>query len=109
MDLDQKRDRLFREYERGVRGPGELRVRFVELMLDAPDDMASMSLYRTAPDWFRKEFRSYVDSCSKNGFGNRWSAIGETRTMEEIDEDARRHGDILERLAPEILRHNRDE
>ena len=103
MEPEVKRNRLFAEYDRGVRGPGEVRVRFVEMLLDANDDNAALLLCHDLPVWFREQFRKHLNECQTSGFGRRWACIGDSRTMKEIESDAKRHGEILERLAPEIL------
>ena len=63
----------------------------------------TMLLCHDLPVWFREQFRKHLNECQTSGFGRRWACIGDSRTMKEIESDAKRHGEILERLAPEIL------
>ena len=103
MELAAKRDRLFAEHERGALGDGDVQTRFVALMLDAPDDALALTLCDSMPDWFREQFRAYLHDNANVGYAHRWFSMGDPRSRAQVESDAKRHGDFLERLAPEIL------
>ena len=104
MDLFERRDKLFDLVDRDILGPTDVMTMFVELMLEADCDSTAISLCKTSPEWFRKRLRAEIQDRVQSGvFVKRWYAIGESRTMEQAEADAKRHGSILERLSSEIL------
>ena len=103
MEFAAKRDRLFAEYDRGVLTTTSVEIEFISLMLDASDDVAAVALCQSLPDWFRQHFRQSLISRAEAGYAIRWFAMGDARTHKHVEQDAKRYGQILERLAADIL------
>ena len=103
LDLHECRDKYFSLYDRGLLTASEVNNGFVELMLDAPTADAALALCDGLPDWFRDNFRAWFAELADRDFAYRWFGIGDTRTPEEVEADARRHQAFLKRMADDLL------
>ena len=103
MNLCDRRDNLFANFDRGIITESEISNAFVALMLDADDDAAALDLCDSLPDWFRVSFRKWLTELADRDYAYRWFGIGDTRTPEQVAADSKRHQDVLSRLGPAVL------
>ena len=99
----EKRDKLLACLERGIVTESEVHNSFIALILDADDDAAALELCNSLPDSFRKSFRECLSELAERDYLFRWFGIGDSRTAEQVDADAKRYQQILTRLGPAIL------
>ena len=97
------RDKLLACLERGIVSESEAHNSFVALILDADNDAAALELCDALPDSFRKSFREWISELAERDYLFRWFGIGDSRTAEQIDADAKRYQQILARLGPAML------
>ena len=98
-----KRDKLLACLERGIVTESEVHNSFIALILDADDDAAALELCNSLPDSFCKSFRECLSELAERDYLFRWFGIGDSRTAEQVDADAKRYQQILTRLGPAIL------
>ena len=103
MNLGDRRDKLFAGFDRGIVIESEICIGFVDLLLDADDDAAPLALCETLPEWFRVSFRDWLTDLADRDYAHCWFGIGDSRTPEQVVADAKRHQEILSRLAPTAL------
>jgi hypothetical protein len=103
MNLRDRRNELFANYDRGAIAESEVRVAFVALLLDADDDATALDLCDSLPDWFQASFCQWLSEIAERNFAFRWFRIGDSRTPDEIEADSKRYQEILMRLGPSIM------
>ena len=103
MNLRDRRDKLFANFDRGLITESETSNAFVALMLDAHDDAAAIALCDALPDRFRTTFRKWLTELADRDYAYRWFGIGDTRSPEQVEADSKRHQEILSRLGPTVL------
>ncbi len=102
VNLRDRCDKLFLNYDRGILTASEVNEGFVTLILDAPHDEEALELCDALPDWFRAEFRRRLCDLAEHNYVFRRFWIG-PGAEEQIKADAQRDQAILKRLAPELL------
>ena len=103
MNLHERRDKLFAAYDRGIITESEVANAFLALMLDADDDTTALNLCDPLPEWFRTSFRNCLTELADRDYAYRWFGIGDSRTLEQVEADSKRHQQILLRLGPIVL------
>jgi hypothetical protein len=103
MSPRDKRDKLIASLDRGIITESEAHNSFIGLILDADDDAAALNLCNDLPDTFRTSFRGWLSDLSERDYLFRWFGIGDSRTAEQVDADAKRYQQILTRLGPTML------
>ena len=109
MTPHQHRDKLFASYGQGSITKTEGHLRIVALMQDVGDEEIACELCDDAPDWFRHSFRDWIIDLSKKDYYARWFAMGDTRSTEQVEADARQQQVFLKRVAhrlTELLANN---
>lgn len=98
----EKRDRLFSGYDRGIVTASEVVANFIDLLVECDSDADAVNLCDGTPQWFRDKLGSSLDRWAATDYFVRSFYIGDTRTPEQVEADAKRVQSCLRDLAPKI-------
>ena len=89
-------------YDRGILASTECANGLLDLMGQAPDDATALALCETLPIWLSDAFRQLLNDYQTTDFYRRSFGIGDTRTNNQIHDDALRQQETLHRLSSAI-------
>lgn len=98
-------DKLFTSYDHGRVTKSELQVRILEFMQNLNDDKLACELCGYLPSWFRPVFSELLTNLAKSDYYGRWVFIGDPRTTEQVETDAKLKQRFLKRIAPSLKKH----
>ena len=100
--LLERRQKYCSGYDRGIMTANECAMALVDLIIDADDDQVRIDLLAELPDWYRIAFLERIDAMEQMDFYCRSFGIGDSRTPEQVHNDALRQQELLRKLAPQI-------
>lgn len=103
MNFNNLRNSLYTNYNRGAITESEMNHSFVALLIEADNDAAAFELCSSMPDDFRISFRDWLSKLADRDYKHRWFAIGDSRSMKQIETDSKRYQEFLSRLGPSLL------